>query len=474
MEESTGDQVAKAMRTNTILYPILSAVAVFSLAFFVSCASSGRVQQEEAFGSGESSSAEETVQGEEVASGEEATSDEGIAWEAGASEEPTTAAAGEAPAQTDDEFSFWEGEEGSKDQELVANAEPTPEKTGSEFEGLEESNAPTSEAVVEEGLGETAQAAPPEESVDDFALDETTQDYAAKETTPPAFEEPSAPSPTFDAGGFTSKPVVAPYKKSVTPIIPTEAKLVQGSSLNRFYFVRQGDNLESVSKLLYGSASRTNDLESWNGTFSQWKVGSVLYYSSPDQPEDGQMRSFYQEREVIPEAYTVQRGDWLSHIAEQKYGNALSWKEIAAINGLASPDTLKNGQHLALYPRDLSGYQHQVVVAKAPEKKEMAKAVPPKVEETFSPPVAEEPPPARVAPPSIPTPPVAKRPVAPPSFEEEEGIAKLLEQNMFFLAIGGVILLLFLSLIVVNKKRRARRDEFDDDAYSSRPKMKQK
>ena len=47
-------------------------------------------------------------------------------------------------------------------------------------------------------------------------------------------------------------------------------------------------------------------------------------------------------------SYTVQKGDSLSSIARQRYGNPSKWKQIAAANPNVNPNALKVGQKLAM------------------------------------------------------------------------------------------------------------------------------
>jgi nucleoid-associated protein YgaU len=49
-----------------------------------------------------------------------------------------------------------------------------------------------------------------------------------------------------------------------------------------------------------------------------------------------------------PRLYTVKRGDTLSSIAARELGNASRWREIAALNGIRDPRSIKPGQQLVM------------------------------------------------------------------------------------------------------------------------------
>lgn len=138
--------------------------------------------------------------------------------------------------------------------------------------------------------------------------------------------------------------------KAVT--IPTQAINKGGASLNRYYFARKGDTAESLSQLFYGSADHTKEIAKWNG--KSLKAGSLVFFVSADQPDDNEMSSFYEEQGISTDTYTVKAGDQLSTIAQEKYGNVLSWKEIASLNHLQNPDQINPGQTLTLLPTQMT------------------------------------------------------------------------------------------------------------------------
>lgn len=264
---------------------------------------------------------------------------------------------------------------------------------------------------------------------------------------------------------------------SRTPRLPTEAFDRNGTLLNRFYMARQGDSWSSVSELLYGSAGRAKELSKWNR--GSLNPGKVVFYNSPGAPSDRQMMSFYQERGIAPQAYSVKKGDWLSTIAKDLYGNIHSWREIAVVNGIAEPDKIELGQQLTVYPSDLRGYAGGGY-AQAPSQPATPPARESEPEPEFgSQAQGEIPPPAPVTPPPAEmnnqfAPPPPPPPAIKPKKPKGNSIARLIRQELFPIAIGGIILLLALSLLIVNKRKKAAgaAEDFPDDGFATRPKAR--
>jgi len=153
--------------------------------------------------------------------------------------------------------------------------------------------------------------------------------------------QPQSPSPT-------PKPVLASPQLTMVPRIPQKALKRKEGALNRFYFVRMGDTPESVSTLIYGSPDKTHQL--WVSRGLSWAPGRMVFYSSPKNPTDPTMVSFYKEEGVQGRGFKVKRGDWLSRIAHKYLGSPKSWKEIAVMNQISNPLDLKVGQKLILFP----------------------------------------------------------------------------------------------------------------------------
>ncbi len=171
-----------------------------------------------------------------------------------------------------------------------------------------------------------------------------TPDTASTSTTEPTISAPAPEKKVSKKKAF----------KAAALVLPT-APVKQGDELlNRFYILRSGDTADSLSELFYGNKDKAADLKTWNSP--KWKTGGVVYYLSPLQPADGEMRSFYSERGMVPTEYEVKKGDTLATIALNTYGNKDSWKEIGLLNNIQSPSAVEPGSRLSLFPANLSGY----------------------------------------------------------------------------------------------------------------------
>ncbi len=261
------------------------------------------------------------------------------------------------------------------------------------------------------------------------------------------------------------------------PKIPGSALQKKGTLLNRFYFARQGDSPDSVSMLVYGNSDRAKDLTKWNG--NAWKAGKLLYYNSPVQGTDTEMRSFYQERNVPPEEYSVQAGDTLLKVAKAKYANEGSWKEIAVINGFEKMGKTEPGTRIALYPTDLKPFAAAATSSNGLRRN----AVPPPEPEVAEKKPAEVPTEKANAAAAAPnTPPTTESvPAVAPSKSKKSGpklnpIA-LIEQNLFAVVLGGGVFILLILLMILSKQRKKKAlgglDEFNEELGAA-PKSRRK
>lgn len=252
--------------------------------------------------------------------------------------------------------------------------------------------------------------------------------------------------------------------KMTLPEIPTEALAQNGILLNRFYFIRKGDSPEKVSELLYGTPEKHTAITAWNS--KEWKAGGIIFYNSPLQPQDREMKSFFQERNVPPERYQLRRGDSLTRLAKQKLGSPDSWTELAVVNGLTGSKDAEPGQTIALYPADLSNYTY-----KPPE---IAKPIPAPgpVDEKAPSAIAENPNPKEDAPPVAEAPKKEKIEKKP---ENALDIGKLVEQNLLAVLIGAGVIVLGLSYRIAKKKGKGNgggEDFGDDDAAPTQAKRR--
>ena len=289
-----------------------------------------------------------------------------------------------------------------------------------------------------------------------------------------ALQDPTTPT---EVPAPSENPVLTETKAKVAvvaPKIPGRAMTRKGISLNRYYFLRQGDTSKSVSSLLYGDASHSTSLKKWNK--GNWIAGKVIYYQSATQADDAQMISFYDERGLTPQDHRVAKGETMSGIAKKMLGNRSSWKEIAVVNGLTRPGGLQRGQTLKIFTDLRSPVASPVEVADAAP--EVVEPVMPQTAPTPVPEVALAPeaPATAVAPMEVP--PVNDELSKPKKKTAKQSVSlgKLISQNSFALAMGLGIGLLLIALMMLNKRKKggSGADEFSEDAFAAPEKKKRR
>ncbi len=409
-----------------ILLPFLTSVLTLSLMVFVSCAHTAPTEGDDSL---------------DVSDGSSETSEAGAETEAAAEVPP----AGVDAAKTD-----------TPPLDLVEAVESKPDA-----------------ATIEDGSAvATGNAATGDEMLSEI-------ENGAPATAPPVDIVPPSDvvaAPDASLTGLPAMPVSSGPVSSRLPRIPKMAIQKGGVSLNRFYFIRKGDTAEGLATLILGSAGKAALLKKWNAGL--WKPGMLLFYASVTDPSDKQMQSFYQERNVSSEPYQIGRGDWLSKIAAKRYRSPMSWKEIAVLNGIRTPDSIENGKRISLYPSDLSGYtgasqlaQKKDVPSEQPSSGQPDRQALAGAESQPPPQAAPLDPPAQEASPDIPPPSVQGNDVAAGG---GTNIMGLLEQNIIFIATGAAIVLLLIALIAIKKKKaRAGAEEFGEDPMAP-PKARRK
>jgi len=223
--------------------------------------------------------------------------------------------------------------------ELMSSAATTPAPQLSDSPSV-----PSNTELANDAQSVAAGAPTPEVSVDTKTTEKTTEAKTEAKTVTPA--------------------KTASQKGVVAPQIPKSAIWQGNQTMNRYYFLRNGDTDESVSKLIYGNSERSTDLKKWNS--GKWSAGRMILFVSKSHPEDTEMSSFYEESGIAADSYVVKSGDWLSKIAMNTYSSPGSWKEIAAVNGIESPDTISAGQTLKLYPTKLTPTTEKVAMVQNP------------------------------------------------------------------------------------------------------------
>ena len=374
--------------------------------------------------------------------------------------------------------------------EQTAEAPAESETTQNEVATNEESQAtPPAEQAQQESPAEPETAlAPKEESVEAQAEAQTEVPPVANSEESNSVQNPEVTqneAPLTEEPQLVEAPVETPKAQiawvGVVPKIPSKAVKRKGKSLNRFYFARKGDTPKSVSELIYSDKKHSKLLTSWNG--KNWQPGKILYYSSPMDPADKKMRSFYQERKVVPEEYTVSAGDWLTRIASKKLGSSRSWKEIAVVNGLKQPNDLEVGQLLAIYPLDLlaspAPQQEKVVRNDSVSNLPMIEKPAPQPQEAQpeplmpqDQPLAQAPAPEMAPSPAEPSqaqvPQQEPAPVmnaeAPQSEAPATNWDQVVEQNFVAILIGAAVVILLLVLAARKKKQKLQASASNESA----------
>ncbi|MCB0410917.1 MAG: hypothetical protein KDD22_00215, partial [Bdellovibrionales bacterium] len=213
------------------------------------------------------------------------------------------------------------------------------------------------------------QAATESPSADEFASDpfpppaetpapDTSWDSA--QTTTPPISEPmdSMGASAYDTGdssysetesvgaGGADEPVAKkniPVKKIAST--PYESN---GTLVNAVYIARDGDTIKSVAQKIYGS-DRSEDLLAVNPHFRSrgLKVGSKVYYNSPNRPEDrGKLLTYYEDIGLAPEIYVTKEGDNIRKVSKSLLGHERSWQEVYATNDVESKGDLSSGIQL--------------------------------------------------------------------------------------------------------------------------------
>lgn len=282
------------------------AVLAMSLIVFsqVSCTSSDSGSDEEVAESDATSTEAVDSELEAIDDGEIAATDE--TNENFVDTQPAEEALGEAPEQS----------------EIAAEPtpEPAPEPT---LEASTDAVTTTEEdLLVEETAAMTPETQVPVESpivADTSSEVDIASTNTIVEPTPAAIviEEPPAP-----------KPVMASYRKIERVPFKTAGVL-----LNSVYIARKGDTFTGISKMVYQSPSKANDLRKWNPTISKVTVGDKIYYNSPNRPTDESVvLTYFEDTGVNAENYIAQDGETVRGVASKVLGSSLGWKELYATN----------------------------------------------------------------------------------------------------------------------------------------------
>lgn len=206
---------------------------------------------------------------------------------------------------------------------------------------------------------------------------------AAPPTDAPVFADPATETAAATPPPPTEPTTWAPLKK-----VKTEAFMSGSTNLNRVYVARPGDNRPEVSQKIYGDKTHSKDLLKWNGFLSRGvKTGDKIYYTSPTNPTDTKMLTYYEDVGVPAQNYVSRDGDNIREVAKTLLGDKDSWKEVWATNAdVESKGKIPAGLNIRYWPDS---------AAPAPT---LAQNTPPPVDPTAPPagadPLAQQQPPA--------------------------------------------------------------------------------
>ncbi len=148
----------------------------------------------------------------------------------------------------------------------------------------------------------------------------------------------------------------ANYKGAHFPKIADTPFKKNGYWMNAYHFIRANESWEDVSRLIYDRSDRASLIAAWNPDVAL-KAGALVYYNSPFRADDSsEMKNLAADFGIPTERVVVQKGNWLSTIAGERYGSVEGWREIASLNRdkLSSPDKIEVGQELEVLPVQLN------------------------------------------------------------------------------------------------------------------------
>jgi len=394
-----------------------------------------------------------------------------------------------------------DGEEGLENIAEDKNTDAATEQAVSE-------NA-TSETLSEDALSENKPAETPAETA---PTDSLAQANPQENTLPPAEAVPpqdtlaqSQPAqvteapPPVETPAQDSSVAQAEKPKVSVPLKKMESTPWQVGSkwVNTLYFARPGDSLASISKKIYSSEDRVDELKKINPTFNSRDVrpGDKVYYNSPHRADDSsKVITYYEDNGIAPKTYTAKAGDNMRTISKSLLGYKDAWKEVWASNAVESKSALDEGT-------EIKYWEAAEMASSAPSEPTQEAAtgsvasnninnLPPPPDANMPPPppadagslpppppdmAANNPPPDMNAPPppapdaaaNMPPPPPPEMAPPPPvaaaeptpAPAAEEGIAGMDQDMMLALGLGAVGLILVVSMFIRNKKRRQREFE---------------
>jgi nucleoid-associated protein YgaU len=239
----------------------------------------------------------------------------------------------EAPLEGDDVMT----EDGTEDtgflvEEDAVEAEEIPEQTQEEeLMAGEDASTGTVDATLDDtDSGSEMMAMEDGSSELEIEQDTTYSDIPTDTTTASTYEDDSAPATTQS---YESTPS-------------------QGSS-NQNYVVEAGDTLARISKKIYGTVDRWQELANNNNISDPTKIfpGDELSFElvGNQAVNFASVLGKLQTKTVI-----VKKGDTMQSLAQQVFGPKASWRQLYAYNKstVSNPNKIHVGQSLSYVPAD--------------------------------------------------------------------------------------------------------------------------
>lgn len=436
--------------------------------FLANCTSNEAVEE------GDEAAVEESAATED---GEDATSEE----TADAGEDSTEESTEELTEESTEESTEETAEAGETTEAPAADAATTAEQSPDTLTPTE-----TTTSTEPVPTDSTAATPPVETPADTTTLDSTmgTTDSQANVFSGSA---------GIDTGGTTETTETMDAPKPYFPYLKAESVPFKraGVLLNTVYLARPGDTWKKVSEKTMGEGKQ-KDLKKQNPSLAhrELRVGDKVYYNSPTRPDDtSRIITYFEDKNIPPQTYTVKPGESIRTIAQQLLGDKDSWKELYATNAVESKGIINEPTELRYWTESADAGLQQVAASPAP----MNEIPPPPPMNEIPPPPPMEPaptvgatepmapapgemvpppPPMEMAPPPPPPePPVAVEPPPPPppmeppveeASMEEEAPA---EDDMMLMG-GGAAVLLALVVLLIMRRRKSQQEASQEQVFA--------
>lgn len=258
-----------------------------------------------------------------------------------------------------------------------------------------------------------------------------------------------------------------------------------GFLLNAVYVGRPDDDYKRIAQKIYGDSSKASDLKAMNPGVTKPRVGTKIYYNSPNRPNDEvALKFYYEDIGIQPQVFVSQRDESLRPKSKELLGFDNAWKEIWSTNvSLADKFNLPAGTEVYYWPESEVAAA-PVLASSAPESSQMPSLPvesevvtpesmlespapelpqdslamndmpPPMPEPEFTPPPPPPPVEAFTPPPPPPPPPAFEPP--PAQMAEVEEVGEGQDDMMMILGAIGILSAGLAALIVIRKRKQQR------------------